>query len=492
VTEITDPQMSPAELARYAEQAEALILAKRYAAEHKRDFAPTWYPWQLEAFNCPQKQLMTLAANRSGKTMSAGYHTAVDLTGDYPDDWEGFRFGHGINCLVMGVDNQQLKDVVQKELFGEVIDVEGKRTFAGGWVHRDEIQRIDWSPHGAGLARRVEVRGKNGTGYCTLRAYTQSKTGHGSLSFAGTNIDLIWVDECPPDDLIGQLVVRTMLGDYGNGGRIRYTMTPELGATRLVTQFMEDRSESQHLIGPIAWEECPHFTDEVKESILAGIPAHEHDMRSKGTPFFGSGLVYPIPEDRIRVEPFEINYSWWKCIRAMDLGIHHHTAIAWLAYNPEDDVIYLVKTYAVKGENAATHSVAANSMWPNSPVVFPHDVDTTEKGSGKTIREFYREAGLTNTVNFKNPDGSIKVEPGIFNILERMRNGKFKVFSTCDEFWREYRMYHRDEGKIVKENDDCLDAVRYGSIMIPRYGTTVSGIRKKIKVKTGRKSFLRK
>jgi hypothetical protein len=53
-------------------------------------------------------------------------------------------------------------------------------------------------------------------------------------------------------------------------------------------------------------------------------------------------------------------------------------------------------------------------------------------------------------------------------------------------------MYHRDEGKIVKENDDVMDAVRYGAIMVPRYGSTVSGIKKKIKVKTGRKSFLRK
>ena len=103
-------------------------------------------------------------------------------------------------------------------------------------------------------------------------------------------------------------------------------------------------------------------------------------------------------------------------------------------------------------------------------MVFPHDVDTTEKGSGKTIRRFYNDAGLTRTLDFKNVDGSITVEPGIFMINERMRDGRWKVFESCLEYWREHRMYHRKEGRLVKSNDDCMDAARYGAVMLPRYG----------------------
>ena len=45
-------------------------------------------------------------------------------------------------------------------------------------------------------------------------------------------------------------------------------------------------------------------------------------------------------------------------------------------------------------------------------------------------------------------------------------------------------MYHRKEGKLVKENDDVMDAVRYGSVMIERYGTPMSrDYRKKPSVK---------
>jgi hypothetical protein len=87
-------------------------------------------------------------------------------------------------------------------------------------------------------------------------------------------------------------------------------------------------------------------------------------------------------------------------------------------------------------------------------------------------------------MDFKNIDGSISVEPGIHELYNRMREGKFKVFETCTEFFREFRLYHRDNGKLVKENDDVLDACRYGAIMIGRFGVPMdSGYRSKPKVK---------
>ena len=51
----------------------------------------------------------------------------------------------------------------------------------------------------------------------------------------------------------------------------------------------------------------------------------------------------------------------------------------------------------------------------------------------------------------------------VLELQTRMVEGRFKVFRGCNEFLRERRLYHRDEkGRIVKENDDVLDAVRYG------------------------------
>jgi len=42
-----------------------------------------------------------------------------------------------------------------------------------------------------------------------------------------------------------------------------------------------------------------------------------------------------------------------------------------------------------------------------------------------------------------------------------MENGKFKVFSTLPDWFEEFRMYHRKEGKIVPIRDDLMAATRY-------------------------------
>jgi hypothetical protein len=58
-------------------------------------------------------------------------------------------------------------------------------------------------------------------------------------------------------------------------------------------------------------------------------------------------------------------------------------------------------------------------------------------------------------------------------MLDRMRTGRFKVFSTCVEWFEEMRMYHRAPRKtdpttveIVKRDDDILSATRYAMMML--------------------------
>jgi hypothetical protein len=206
-------------------------------------------------------------------------------------------------------------------------------------------------------------------------------------------------------------------------------------------------------------------------------------MRSKGIPYFGSGLVYAVPESRIICNPETedgrpiTSIPYLKYIRAMDIGIHHPTAIAWLAYDPEIDRIYVLRTYSKSDSAAAIHAAAANSYLDFAPMVFPHDVDNRDKGSGKTVRQYYADAGLKHTVDFQNPDGTKAVESGILEINDRMRTDRFKVFNTCEEFFREMRLYHRDDGKLKKMNDDVMDAARYGAMMIRRYGVPAGGKR---------------
>ena len=68
-----------------------------------------------------------------------------------------------------------------------------------------------------------------------------------------------------------------------------------------------------------------------------------------------------------------------------------------------------------------------------------------------------------------NADGStggFGLEAGITAMLERMQQGRLKVFSTCGDWFEEFRLYHRKEGLIVKERDDLMSATRIALMML--------------------------
>jgi hypothetical protein len=52
------------------------------------------------------------------------------------------------------------------------------------------------------------------------------------------------------------------------------------------------------------------------------------------------------------------------------------------------------------------------------------------------------------------------------DMLQRMESGRFKVFKEHNDFWEEFRLYHRKDGKVVKEDDDLMCATRYALMML--------------------------
>lgn len=460
--------------------ADVLATARGFKRTHKRDFAPVWYDWQQEAMWATPEQptIMLLAGNRTGKTACASFAVACHATGQYPDDWRGIRFDRPVTIWVFGVDGKQVKDVLQLALLGKTDDE--VKSFAGGWIHADEILGFDRG-HLPGSITEVRVRHPRGVSTISFKSYTQVGTGQATLPHAGSAVDVVWVDEQPPDELIGQLAVRVMTGRGGAGGLLLYTMTPELGRTALIDQFMSTskRQPHQKLIGPVPWSRCSHLTPEVQARILADIPEHERDMRRLGVPMMGEGRVFTVAEERLRVDDFDINTRpWMKLLKAIDIGVRHPTALAWLAYDPETDITYVTRVYREAGEKAAVHAAVANSMWPAVPVVIPPDIDKQEPGSGELTSDFYREAGMNITLMFENPDGSKYVEPGLLAMNHAMATDRFKVFRSAELFFDEYRTYHRKDGKVVKERDDIMSAVRYCYQMIKIHGRVLDTIKR--------------
>ena len=420
---------------------------------------------------------MLLAGNRTGKSYSATADLAYHALGDYPDWWEGPVLKGPLTMWCLGVTALQVRDVLQRELFGTLTDNKFDGT---GVIPTSRIKQVLRSQSLSGLASDVFVKRSDGTtSRISLKAFSQGSTGQGTLALAGSSVDYVLTDEMPPDDVVAQLRTRTMTGNRGKGGMLLFSMTAELGETELIRQFLEDRQPHQFL-RQVSWDECPHLSPEIQKEMIATIPEWQIEMRRTGMPLMGTGLIYPILKDRVECEAFEIP-SWYRKIKAIDLGFAHNTGVTWLAYNPESDVLYLVRSYAKNEAIPAVHAVSMNAHWPDVPVVFPHDGDNREKGSGESMIDIYRKAGVDNIISFKNPDGSRYVEPGIINLHDRMMTDRFRVFPRENEpFWLEQRRYHRDDrGGIVKKDDDVMDSLRYGAQMVVLYGITENGYKTK-------------
>ena len=67
----------------------------------------------------------------------------------------------------------------------------------------------------------------------------------------------------------------------------------------------------------------------------------------------------------------------------------------------------------------------------------------------------------------------MSVEAGLMDMLGRMQTGRFKVFAHLNDWWDEWRLFHRKDGKVVKEGDDLMAATRY-AVMMLRFARTKS------------------
>ena len=220
------------------------------------------------------------------------------------------------------------------------------------------------------------------------------------------------------------------------------------------------------------WDDVPHLTEKQKSDLWASIPAHERDARSKGIPTLGSGLIFPVAEEDIVVEPFALPRHWPQ-IGGMDFGYDHPFAAVKLAHDRDNDVVYVTAEYRKSQATPVIHAAALKPWGAWLPWAWPHDGLRKDKdASGKEYSALYREQGLAMLAEKATfEDGGNGVEAGLIEMLDRMQTGRWKVFSTCRAWLEERRLYHRRDGVVVKERDDALSASRYAFMMRRFAGT---------------------
>jgi hypothetical protein len=212
-------------------------------------------------------------------------------------------------------------------------------------------------------------------------------------------------------------------------------------------------------------DDAEHYTPGERAAIVASYPAHERKARAQGIPTLGSGRVFPVDEDQVKVAAFETPESWAQ-IGGLDFGWDHPTAACRLAWDRDTDTLYVTASYGVREATPLIHAAALKGWGEWLPWAWPHDGLQHDKGSGEALAEQYRRHGLAllpERATFE--DGSSGLEAGISEMLERMQTGRLKVFAHLEDWFAEFRLYHRKDGLIVKLDDDRISAVRYAMMM---------------------------
>ncbi len=445
------------------------VLQDRKNANQLLSYAP--YPKQIEfhASGGPLhiRERLLKAGNQVGKTVSAGFEHAMHLTGRYPDWWRGAVFDEPTIGWAASETSQGTRDTVQRILLGQV------GAWGTGAIPRDALKEIKRAAHGVPDAvETVLVRHggggdvQAGTSRVTIKTYDQ-----GRLRWQGETLDFVWFDEEPPDDIYFEGLTRT----NARGGIVTLTFTPLKGMSSVVRRFLQEKPAGT-VVTNMTIHDAGHYSPEQREAIIATYPAHEREARINGTPTLGSGRIFPIADDVISETQVQIPAHWPR-ICGMDFGWDHPTAAVWIAWDRDNDVVHIYDAYRVREATPMIHALAINARGKWIPVAWPHDGEQHDKGSGVALANQYRKLQVNmlkdkathapdKSAGEKEGQGGNSVEAGLMMMLDRMQTGRLKVAKHLADWWEEYRLYHREDGKIVKLQDDLMSATRYGLMML--------------------------
>ncbi len=466
-------------------------------------------------------------------TRAGTVQDSFDLTGRYPQWYEGFRYDRPIHIVCGCFNNDLTRDILQDALCGDPTDKED--SFGTGWLPLDCLDRSRVSlkrgvtdayhhvmtkhfRHAKAVKgiKRDQSRYERQDGWSKVTFSTYEA---GKEAWMGSTIDVYHGDEECKMEILAQMG----RGCIATQGRIRMTFTPENGETDVLMKVRDEWSMHEATFADIAGEKCEftfddgeilrlepvytlggrlgHINNKTLENLSMDNPPWMLKTRMLGKPMIGEGLVFPYSDSQLTVEPFEFP-DYFLFLDAIDFGglssTAHPTAFVRLAYDPQNDVVYVYDGFLVTGKEIPYIATDIRSMaGVDIPIIWPHD-GNKELGQGGTTKEQYVTAGVNMFVNEEAPDkshftnppeedkkegsGGIQIMPGITEISSRICTNKFKVFSTVDPFFVEYRSYHMKDGKIIDRKDDFMSATRYGVQSIRHF---VSKITKKITFNEG-------
>jgi len=449
---------------------EELKLEEELARRKKFDvlgrIAPNKRQWDF--INAHSHETLFSGLNQAGKSTALCIKAAYHLTGLYPPDYVGVRFDHSINAAIGGETAQSTRDLLCERLLGELTDRGSGYLPSHTFEPAEDIKRLSGGITNQIDFFRVRHHDKDGIfdGYSKCYVFSYS-TGWQRLQ--GYTLDWIGIDEEPPFAVYDEFSARL----NATNGYMDISMTPLQGETQLYLMFEETKDVEARFLLNYDIEDALHMAVEDRERLMDKYENHPlAEARLHGRPVRGAGLIYTVPDELLYVDDFAVP-DHWKMIIGLDFP-HSvgNFAAAKLAYDEDNDVLYLTGEY--KEENQESYHYAHRVLCMGGgviPCAWPHDAGRGFT-DGSTVAERYRDLGinmLKEFSHFVNPEGkkTFAVMQVIEDICDRMFTGRFRVFMTCQGFLKEKRRYKHDNGKVAKRQDDhIIDAVHKAVMML--------------------------
>lgn len=425
------------------------------ALEEKRRFRKldefVAYPKQREFFDAGLifKERLFQQGNQQGKTEAGAYEMALHLTGDYPDDWLGYRFDHAIKAWAIGVDGKAVRDGPQEKLIGKPGVLSERGT---GYIPKAAFIGDPSTSRGTtDLIDTVHVRHKSGgISELTFLSYTMEAD-----AFQGRSVDLIWCDEDPPENIYNECKARLI----ATKGIIFTTFTPIKGLKDVLLRFQKG-GPGMKIVKGTAYD-CPHMTPDRIQEIKDTFPEYQWASRLMGEPMAGEGRVFAVSSLNVQ-EPAiaSIPPQWFK-LWGIDFGIAHPFAAVLMLYDKDKDIIHIHDAFRMYDSIPLQHADRIKRIGIMVPVAWPQDGAQREKGSGETLADLYRKQGLAMcSQHAQFETGGYSTEAGVMEMDQRMKGGRLKVAAHLTDWFEEFNNYHRKDGLIVKERDDLMSATR--------------------------------
>jgi len=269
------------------------------------------------------------------------------------------------------------------------------------------------------------------------------------ITLAGVLLDEVAL---MPESFVNQATGRCSV----EGSKFWFNCNPEGPFHWFKTDWIDQAEEKHLLYLHFTMDDNFSLSEKVKERYRRMYSGVFYDRFVLGQWKIAEGLIYPMFTDDCIVPSVERKYS--RYIISMDYGIQNPTAI--LLWGLCNGVWYEVKEYYHSGR---------------------------ETGVQKTDQEYYNELGnlagdlpIENVIidpsatsfialvrqkhRFKVRRANNAVIDGIQSVASALQLGLIKINDCCINTIKEFHTYSWDPNKDdtpIKENDHCLDALRY-------------------------------